>query len=46
MMEIANNIIDQEDMLAVLPDDPAPPENRERRKLDLALTWLISILES
>ena len=38
MMEIANNIIDQEDMLAVLPDDPvAPPENRERRKLDLAL---------
>jgi hypothetical protein len=38
MMQIANDIIEKEDMLAAVPRDPAtPPEDRERRKLDLAL---------
>jgi hypothetical protein len=38
MMEIANSIIEQEDMLAALPEDTASaPDDRERRKLDLAL---------
>jgi hypothetical protein len=38
MMDIANDIIEKEDMLAAVPRDPsAPPEERERRKLDLAL---------
>jgi hypothetical protein len=38
MMDIANDIIEKEDMLAAVPRDPAAlPEERERRKLDLAL---------
>jgi hypothetical protein len=38
MMGIANEIIENEDMLAAVPLDPAQvPEDRERRKLDLAL---------
>lgn len=38
MMDIANSIIEQEDMLADLRDDAiGAPEDRERRKLDLAL---------
>ncbi len=38
MMQIANDIIGKEDMLAAVPRGPAtPPEDRERRKLDLAL---------
>jgi hypothetical protein len=38
MMQIANDIIEKEDMLAAVPRDPnAVPEDRERRKIDLAL---------
>jgi hypothetical protein len=38
MMEIANDIIEKEDMLAAVPRDPAVAmEERERRKIDLAL---------
>ena len=38
MMGIANDIIEKEDMLAAVPRDPSQvPEERERRKLDLAL---------
>jgi hypothetical protein len=49
MMEIANDIIEKEDMLAAVPRDPAAaPEERERRKIDLALNLVdqyLGILE-
>ena len=45
VMEMANDLIDQEDMIPTHPLDAAMPEDAERRKMDLALNLVGQYLE-